>query len=143
MSRPRVIVAVVVAAFVLVTAVVYGSAMLRHRTPLARTVTPAPLQVTSTIELAPGAQACSSPVPLTPEAQVATILVDQAKPSPPLEVTADGRGYASGPVRIDGGISGREPLRARLKPPTSELLGRVCVRNVGEVKANLVGTEEF
>ena len=144
MSRPRLLVVIVAAVFVLVAGLAFGPALLRKRTPAERTVTPAPLQVSATIPLGAGAQACSSPVPLTPGAQVATVILDQPEESsPPLAVTADGPGYRSPPSTIDAGISGRVPVSVRLEPPERELFGRVCVRNTGNGTANLVGTEEF
>ena len=144
MSRRSRIVVVVAAVFVLVAGLAYGPALLRKRTPAERTVTPAPLQVSTMIPLGPGAQACASPVPLTPGAQLVTIILDQPKEtSPPLAVTADGPGYRSPSATIESGISGRVPVKARLEPPQRELFGRVCVRNDGKETANLVGTEEF
>jgi hypothetical protein len=68
--------------------------------------------------------------------------------APPLEVVASGienRRYG-GPyravARVPGGWEATRQLDVRLRPPRSDVLGTLCVRNLGDKPIDLVGTAE-
>lgn len=104
------------------------------------------LEARETIPLRRGQQACVQPVVLTPESAVARFRVvdpDGKRPVPDLRVTATGPGYRSAATVRDWGVPGDQTPSAPLAKPGGEVRGRVCVRNLGPERMEVVGTNEF
>ncbi|HEX6713736.1 MAG TPA: hypothetical protein VF066_10135 [Thermoleophilaceae bacterium] len=121
-----------------------GIPWLTHeREVIAATPTPNAISAVSPIGLEPRAQACTSPVTYSPQSEVARFVVrdKQKGGGPPLLITAHGPGYKTS-AQLPGGYPGAGPAEVPLKTPRSSLLGEFCIRNMGDKKVELAGTEE-
>lgn len=144
MSRPRVVVLLTTALFLLAAAVLFAGPLTRERTPVASTGTPPPFGVRSPILVRPGQELCAEDVLLSSRAAVAELVLDQGRtPAPPLSLTVRSGDRRSAPVAVPGGGTGVFPLRAPFTAPSTDERGSVCLRNDGRVAAQFVGTEEF
>jgi hypothetical protein len=112
----------------------------RDRDVIAASPSPPPLFEVTPTAFVPGSRACIDDVTFSPSTQVALLRVATfGRPGPRLRVIAEGPGYRS-TREISGypeGVPG-VPLSA----PRRELLGRLCIDQLGPGHVTLGGTQE-
>ena len=144
MRRPLVAVALSALAFLLLAAVLFDRPLLEKRTRIAAVGTPPPVLNTSPIVVPPGGRMCMTRILLSPRTEIAELIVDQGKrPTPALDVVAEGPGYRSPVVTVPAGPEGRHVVTARIEPPDRDLIGQLCVRARERRPVTFVGTVEF
>lgn len=91
-----------------------------------------------------GDEVCVQPVTLTPESQIARFrIVGPGKPPiSPLQITATGPGYRSATIFRQYELAGDQTPWIPITPPRAEVVGRVCAKNLGRQRVEVIGNAE-
>jgi hypothetical protein len=115
-----------------------------QRVPVAEVPAPAALSALTPFAVAPQAQACMSPVTVTPDSDIAEFQLRPAAPSPtggpPVELVLSAPGYRA-VLAVPGGYPGGG-VGLPIAPPAHAEIASACFINRGKTPVLLIGTSE-
>lgn len=103
---------------------------------------PPPLKRVALDVVPPGASICISDIAIEQRSEQARFQVGTfGKPGPPLDVVVTGAGYRAG-AHVRGGYADNVVQALAIRPPSTDQLVRVCVRNRGNDKIALYAAND-
>ena len=85
-----------------------------------------------------GEQVCLGDVVFTPDARYVKVIVQATHPTGPITVQALAPGYVTA-GKIPGGLSGTADGLARIKPPSGDVRGELCLTHTGRHRVSYFG----